>query len=121
MQTYNVNFEMGEHGKQVPAQTGVAGQKAAVPTAPTAKGWVFKGWYADKELKTPFDFNIAITADTTVYAKWAEESKPVPNVQHPTQSMVKSGVDSLEIGVALAALVALVLGSATVAISRRRG
>lgn len=121
VQTYNVNFEMGEHGKQVPAQTVVAGQKAAVPTAPTAKGWVFKGWYADKELKTPFDFNIAITADTTVYAKWAEESKPVPNVQHPTQSMVKSGVDSLEIGVALAALVALVLGSATVAISRRRG
>ena len=121
VQTYNVNFEMGEHGKQVPAQTVVAGQKAAVPTAPTAKGWVFKGWYADKELKTPFDFNAAITADTTVYAKWAEESKPVPNVQHPTQSMVKSGVDSLEIGVALAALVALALGVATVAISRRRG
>ena len=92
-----------------------------MPTAPTAKGWVFKGWYADKELKTPFDFNAAITADTTVYAKWAEESKPVPNVQHPTQSMVKSGVDSLEIGVALAALVALALGVATVAISRRRG
>lgn len=118
---FKVAFDMGGHGKQIPAQEVVSGKKAAAPAAPTAKGWVFKGWYADKELKTPFDFNAAITADTTVYAKWAEESKPTPNVQHPTQPMVKSGVDSLEIGVALAALVALALGVATVAISRRRG
>ena len=90
------------------------------PAAPTAKGWVFKGWYQDKELKTPFDFDAAITADTTVYAKWAEASKPAPNVQHPTQPMVKSGVGSLETAAALAALVALALGIATVAISRRR-
>lgn len=118
---FKVGFDMGGHGEQIPAQKVVSGKKAMKPAAPTAKGWVFKGWYADKDLKTPFDFDAAITADTTLYAKWAEESKPTPNVQHPTQPMVKSGVDSLEIGVALAALVALALGIATVAISRRRG
>lgn len=117
---FKVAFDMGGHGEQIPAQEVVSGKKAAVPTAPTAKGWVFKGWYADKDLKTPFDFNAAITADTTVYAKWAEASKPAPNVQHPTQPMVKSGVGSLETAAALAALVALALGIATVAISRRR-
>lgn len=120
VQTHSVTFDMGGHGQQIPAQEVVSGKKAAAPAAPTAKGWVFKGWYADKELKTPFDFNAAITADTTVYAKWAEESKPAPNVQHPTQPMVKSGVGSLETAAALAALLALALGVATVAISRRR-
>lgn len=117
-QTHSVNFEMGEHGKQIPAQTVVSGQKAMKPAVPTAKGWVFKGWYADKELKTPFDFDTAITADTTVYAKW--EKAATPNVQHPTQPMVKSGVGSLETAAALAALVALALGIATAVISRRR-
>lgn len=121
---FKVSFDMGGHGKQIPAQKVDPGQKAAAPAAPTAKGWVFKGWYQDKELKTPFDFNAAITADTTVYAKWAEESKPAPSKpssQHPTQPMVKSGVGSLETGAAVAALVALALGLATLAISRRRG
>lgn len=121
VQTHSVTFDMGGRGQQIPAQVVVSGKQAMKPAAPTAKGWVFKGWYADKELKTPFDFNAAITADTTVYAKWAEESKPAPNVQHPTQPMVKSGVGSLETAAALAALVALALGLATVAFSRRHG
>ena len=115
---FTVSFDMGGHGEQIPAQKVVSGKKAMKPAAPTAKGWVFKGWYADKELKTPFDFDAAITADTTVYAKW--EKAAAPNVQHPTQPMVKSGVGSLETAAALAALVALALGIATVAISRRR-
>lgn len=115
---FKVSFDMGGHGEQLPAQEVVSGQKATKPAVPTAKGWVFKGWYQDKELKTPFDFNAAITADTTVYAKW--EKAATPNVQHPTQPMVKSGVGSLETAAALAALVALALGIATVAISKRR-
>ena len=119
VQTHSVTFDMGGHGEQILAQKVVSGKKAMKPAAPTAKGWVFKGWYQDKELKTPFEFNAAITADTTVYAKW--EKAAAPNVQHPTQAMAKSGVGSLETAAALAALVALVLGIATVAISRRRG
>lgn len=118
---FKVSFDMGGHGEQIPAQEVASDQKAMKPAVPTAKGWVFKGWYQDKELKIPFDFNAAITADTTVYAKWAEESKPAPSVKHPTQPMVKSGVGSLETVAALAALVTLTLGMATVAISRRRG
>lgn len=118
---FKVSFDMGGHGQQIPAQKVDPGKKAMKPAAPSVKGWVFKGWYKDKDLKTPFDFNAAIIADTTVYAKWAEESKPAPSAKHPTQPMVKSGVGSLETAAALAALVALALGIATVAISRRRG
>lgn len=42
-----------------------------VPT-PERAGYVFDGWYTDKELTQPFDVNTKITANTTLYAKWIE-------------------------------------------------
>ena len=46
------------------------GNKLAKPADPSKAGNIFGGWYADALLETPFNFNVAIEADTTIYAKW---------------------------------------------------
>ena len=51
----------------------------AKPTAPTAAGYTFTGWYKDAALTTAFDF--AAEAETaTAYAKWKINQ---PTVSHP--------------------------------------
>ena len=35
-------------------------------------GYTFDGWFKDKELTTPFDFNTPVDGDTTIYGKWTE-------------------------------------------------
>lgn len=45
------------------------------PTTPVKDGFVFDGWYTDKNLATKFDFNTKITKSITLYAKWVEKAK----------------------------------------------
>ena len=40
------------------------------PDTPELEGYNFVGWYKDAGYSTKYDFNSAITADTTIYAKW---------------------------------------------------
>lgn len=72
--TYTVAFE-SNGGSKIDAQEVESGAKATKPTDPTKEGYTFDGWYSDKELTKAFDFATAITADTTVYAKWTEDKK----------------------------------------------
>lgn len=69
--TYTVSFDT-DGGSTVADQTVEAGQKATKPADPTKAGYNFKNWYADAEFTTVFDFDNAINANTTIYAKWAE-------------------------------------------------
>ena len=71
---YTVSFNMNGHGTQITAQTVESGSKATKPADPKASGYTFGGWYADATFSTKFDFNTAITANTTVYAKWTKNS-----------------------------------------------
>jgi len=75
--THTVTFETND-GSKVEALEVEDGAKATKPTDPTKEGYTFDGWYSDKELTKAFDFATAITADTTVYAKWTEESTEAP-------------------------------------------
>ena len=45
------------------------------PKAPVKDGFVFDGWYTDKNFATKFDFNTKITKSITLYAKWVEKAK----------------------------------------------
>lgn len=45
------------------------GSSAKAPTDPTKDGYIFDGWYTDKDLTTKADFD-NLSGDTTVYAKW---------------------------------------------------
>ena len=48
----------------------LSGDTAESPSDPTAKGYVFKGWYTDKDGTNAYDFNTPVTGDLTLYAKW---------------------------------------------------
>lgn len=67
----------------ISAQTIKEGEKATEPTAkPTRYGYDFGGWCTDKEGNTPFSFDTAIEADTTLYAKWTRDTAEVSDGVH---------------------------------------
>lgn len=49
------------------------GQKLTKPTDPIKEGYKFISWYEDSSLTKEFSFNIEITKDLTLYAKWEKE------------------------------------------------
>ena len=70
---YTVTFDVCGHGEAPEPQKVPAGGIATQPLGLKAEGWVFGGWFADKEYTKVFQFNEPINADTTVYAKWTPE------------------------------------------------
>ena len=71
--TFQVTFEV-QGGSAVEAQTVVEGGKAIRPADPTRNGYTFGGWYTDAGCTAAYDFETAVTADLTLYAKWTENS-----------------------------------------------
>lgn len=57
-------------GTAVAAVDVTEGQKVTKPANPTKEGHVFVDWYKDAALTTVFDFDSAVTAAMTLYAKW---------------------------------------------------
>lgn len=49
----------------------VYGDVLVAPANPTKDGFVFDGWYTDKELTNKYDFSQKVTKSFTLYAKWA--------------------------------------------------
>ena len=72
--TYTVTFETNG-GSAVTSQTVADGSKATKPADPTKEGYTFDGWYKDAALTVAFDFETAITADITLYAKWTQKAQ----------------------------------------------
>ena len=74
--TYNwtVKFETNG-GSEVKAIAVEKNDVAIEPTAPTKDGFLFDGWYTDKELTTAYDFSAKVTKNITLYAKWTEVEK----------------------------------------------
>ncbi|MCR4791013.1 MAG: InlB B-repeat-containing protein [Treponemataceae bacterium] len=72
--SYTVTFN-SNGGNTVEAQTVEEGKKATKPSNPTktaieTESYAFSAWYSDSALTKAFDFDTAITADITLYAKW---------------------------------------------------
>lgn len=65
-------FDMQGVGMAPAAQTVYSGvaNVLTVPTAPTATGYDFGGWYGDAACTEAFDFTAALDDNVTVYAKW---------------------------------------------------
>ena len=57
-------------GSAVEAVVVADGQTVAQPEAPVMEGYTFAGWYTDENCTTAYDFDTAVTADITLYAKW---------------------------------------------------
>ena len=67
---YTVSFATND-GSFVASQTVTFGNMVSEPAAdPVKADYFFAGWYADAACSSHFDFGMAITGNTTVYAKW---------------------------------------------------
>ena len=68
-----VTFNANGHGTAPAAQTVATGGKATEPTAPTAEGYTFGGWYKEASCINEWTFATdTVSADTTLYAKWTQ-------------------------------------------------
>lgn len=75
---YTVAFD-SNGGSSVAKQTVASGKTVSEPADPTREGYVFDGWYIDKELTDAYDFGDKVTKSFTLYAKWTEEgTEPDP-------------------------------------------
>ena len=72
---YTVTFNANGHGTAPTEQKISEGSKATEPTpAPQETGYTFGGWYKETNCTNAFDFNIVITEDITLYAKWTPKT-----------------------------------------------
>ena len=75
-----LTYDMQGHGTAPAAQTVYSGTANVLtaPTAPTAQGYDFGGWYANAACtgKT-FDFSTALDDNTTLYAKWTPRQNTI--------------------------------------------
>ena len=69
---YNVTFDV-DGGSEIASATVLNGKTVAEPAEPTKNGFAFIGWYTDASFDERYEFaTTAITANTTVYARWAK-------------------------------------------------
>ena len=81
-ETYTVTFEMLGHGTSIDKLTNVtSGSKITAPTAPTAEGFTFGGWYKEPLCQNEWKFDTdTVTNDTTLYAKWTEAKTTIAEI-----------------------------------------
>jgi len=71
LHTVNFDLQDGEDQVDFPDQLVRDGDTAVEPSEePTKDGYRFAGWYTEEEDGEPFDFEVPIYEDTTVYARW---------------------------------------------------
>ena len=66
---YKVTFDYGSFGNET--VTVIHGE-CVEPAAPAIDGYIFIGWFADDTYETAFDFDTPVTANKTIYAKFAD-------------------------------------------------
>ena len=66
---FNVTFD-SQGGSAVPTEAVASGGLAHRPLDPTWRYRTFVDWYTEPECTNLYDFDIPITENTTVYAKW---------------------------------------------------
>ena len=73
--THEVRFN-ANGGSAVPAQTVETGQPAAEPEPPTRGCDIFGGWYLDAALTMPYDFEMPVDVNMTLFARWIPNACP---------------------------------------------
>lgn len=83
--SFSVRFNTNG-GNTVPTQSVKRGETIKTVETPVRDGFIFDGWYTDKELTERFDADTKITSSITLYAKWTEKSaddtKPADNTKN---------------------------------------
>ncbi len=71
MNTVTFETNGGSHIEDAECENGGTVDK---PSNPKKSGYTFKGWYIDSDLKNKYDFDMPVTEDITLYAKWTKKS-----------------------------------------------
>ncbi len=71
---YTVTFNTGG-GSAVDSQTVIEGQTCSKPGDPTKDGYVFGGWYKNRECTegSEYNFTASVTENIRLYAKWKKQ------------------------------------------------
>ena len=89
---FTVTFNANGHGTAPGNQYIKTGNKASQPTAPTASGWDFGGWYKEAGCTNAWNFSTeTVTTNKTLYAKWTPSGYTV------TKYKVLDGASPVEI------------------------
>ena len=81
---YKVTFD-SRGGSAIATQEIDAGEKASLPAAPTKESdvnysYTFAGWYREEGCENAYDFDSAVNANTTLFAKWNPSLIPAKQV-----------------------------------------
>jgi uncharacterized repeat protein (TIGR02543 family) len=99
--TYTITFN-SNGGSAVAPLTVNAGSVASKPADPNKSGYAFSGWFEQDSLVAPFDWNLAVTSDWTLYAGWtATGSSSVPSTSAPSSSAPATSAPSTSSGTSL--------------------
>lgn len=82
--TFAVTFESNGGTVSYPIEARLL-EESAMPM-PTRQGYCFVGWYIDIDLQSPVAYPYMVTADITLYAKWAENTDTAYTVRHFKQN-----------------------------------
>ena len=80
---YTVTFNMNGHGSAPTTQVVNTGGTASTPSAPSATGYTFGGWYQEAGCTNSWNFSTTITSSNTtsgnrnLYAKWTAKEYTV--------------------------------------------
>ena len=76
--SFDVSFDLNGADGEAATQTVTENNTLKYPTVPTREGYVFGGWYREKDCAGDlYDFTAPITSDITLYAKWIEADKAI--------------------------------------------
>ncbi len=79
VKAYAVEFEMNGHGTQIEKKTNVPEGTLLQKPTPSASGYVFGGWYAERGCYTAWDFSSdKVGSDMVLYAKWTSVDNANP-------------------------------------------
>jgi len=93
---YTVTFNANGGSEVAPVYV-VHENKVAKPTDPVRSSYTFAGWYTAAEGGVQYDFNAAVTEDTTLYARWSSE--PVYDITGEVKQAQQDGDPVPAIGV----------------------
>lgn len=82
-------------GNKISPQTIEKNSKAFRPINPTKKGYIFDGWYTDKELTKEFFFSTIVSENIVLYAKW---KKGVNTITYETNASFTIPNTTIETG-----------------------